>query len=61
MSEETKLKPCPFCGGEVKMTGGLLTPIYMVYCEKCGMRTSFEPASERRATTVAAWNRRGAE
>lgn len=54
---ETELKPCPFCGGEARLTVyfGLLDGApFEVSCQECGARiTDFE-----REEAVAAWNRR---
>lgn len=48
-----ELKPCPFCGGEAKLKGGIP---FFVYCRECGCRTP-----ERFSTYVeacAAWEKR---
>ena len=57
MSEEIKLKPCPFCGGAVKIEK---TPmLWVVHCAECQSITSFEPQSQMSVMAVAyAWNRR---
>lgn len=46
MNTNTKLKPCPFCGGEVKLkqltaghNEGHIINHYIVLCEKCRIQT----------------------
>ena len=52
----TKLKPCPFCGGEVKiMDGALFTKMFVG--ENCGADVCFYGA-EREPKAIEAWNRR---
>jgi Lar family restriction alleviation protein len=60
MKNDVELKPCPFCGGTVKMeyigfAGSM--PIAFVQCPKCGACVSFK-GKERVATAVKIWNRR---
>ena len=32
-----KTSPCPFCGGEVNITHGMIrAPFYFFKCQKCG-------------------------
>lgn len=45
--KKPELKPCPFCGGEVKSHGGrfsdIKTQIIMFFkCQKCGAIVSFD-------------------
>ena len=77
MSEEIKLKPCPFCGGEaeVKKLGVICDEGYAVVCKECKARTkmTFIEKADRpvdillrrtvaKVTIAARWNRRaGAE
>ena len=43
-ASEIKLKPCPFCGGAVKIEK---TPmLWVVHCAECQSITSFEPQSQ---------------
>ena len=54
----TKLKPCPFCGGEAqlrsqKIYGG---ESYWVLCRKCF--STQEPYHTKAVEAIAAWNRR---
>lgn len=58
MSKE--LKPCPFCGGEVRMDDEQITATITVdyfICEKCGATVHFEYADST-AETIEAWNTR---
>lgn len=52
-----KLKPCPFCGGNVKKRKGLMTGTIMFICEKCGADVCFYGA-EGGPKATKAWNRR---
>lgn len=53
------LKPCPFCGGEVKRIIGW-TSLMFFKCPKCGAVVSFDNDYYNRHTseTEKAWNRR---
>ena len=63
-----KLKPCPFCGGEVRVTDVIPPRLYIedtaycVFCASCDLLFGFdmdyggEFATEKEA--VEAWNRR---
>ena len=55
MSE--KLKPCPFCGGEVKKFVGPINLTIMFICKKCGADVCFYDA-EHEPKATEAWNRR---
>lgn len=57
MSDELKLKPCPFCGGEAfaHMLGNEIAKGYYIACDECGAKTivfGYE------ADAIEAWNRR---
>lgn len=52
-----KLKPCPFCGGNVKKQKGPVAGIIMFLCEKCGAVVCFHGAEGDQKATKA-WNRR---
>lgn len=55
------LKPCPFCGGKVKITNIKdydNEDFYMVYCEECPASTCFGTESFTKEGAVEAWNRR---
>lgn len=57
-----KLKPCPFCGGEAKVSSVLIDDSCFVCCKYCGattynmkdMRMYFNGAKD----AIAAWNTR---
>ena len=55
-----KLKPCPFCGGEVIVVYQSFGGIYMIVCNKCGMLLS-NKAKDTRKHLIEAWNRRESE
>ena len=67
----SKLKPCPFCGGEGDIVVTLPWPIYTVQCRTCfamvgrdektvsGLRGNMFFRNENDA--VSAWNRRTSE
>lgn len=54
---ETKLKPCPFCGGEAKIIGAI-GAVFCARCTECGAETQSE-LSEQQAAEL--WNRRAGE
>lgn len=47
---ETKLLPCPFCGGEAEVCG-----YYFIQCTKCGSSTL---THTNREESIKAWNTR---
>lgn len=64
-----KLKPCPFCGGEARVTiYAISDPVYTVQCQSCfamigreqqtwtGLRGKLFYSTEEEA--VEAWNKR---
>lgn len=54
---EIKLKPCPFCGGEVKVKSrNCGTPT--VTCEKCGLEFGIDIHYTSPYQLAKAWNRR---
>lgn len=62
---EVKLKPCPFCGGNVEETGGscnygkhIMT--LFVTCYGCGTKYRFKSKFKENpySETVNTWNRR---
>lgn len=55
-----KLKPCPFCGGNVKKRKGRIAGTMMFICEKCGADVCFYGAESDPKATYA-WNRREKE
>ena len=53
------LRGCPFCGRQVAIDRAPYTGLRIVYCDHCGARVSFEPASVLTdKATADAWNRR---
>lgn len=54
---QNELKPCPFCGEEVKIVFSPYGRIYMVACSKCGAIVSFK-GNEGKSDVRYAWNRR---
>lgn len=56
---DTKLKPCPFCGGEGHINEiknhDVQNHVYKVYCTKCICSTRWDYSPDRAAET---WNRR---
>ena len=61
---DEKLKPCPFCGGEVTISPGR-SDLRWLLCSKgsacagSGLHTVFTEAGQE--TAIAAWNRRAGE
>lgn len=51
---ETKLKPCPFCGGEAKALRNIHN-YYIVKCSKCSISTL---QRGKKAEAINAWNTR---
>ena len=60
----TKLKPCPFCGGEAQEARGSIINNY-IFCVDCGTDKRVEGTSTGFYLTpelaVEAWNRRADE
>lgn len=62
----SKLKPCPFCGGEVIITDE--EDFYMISCERCGCGVTFssldgedEIMEASKEETITSWNSRAME
>lgn len=57
-----KLKPCPFCGGEVDIINAEALSIngncFVVHCDKCESETCFWNECASEAETITKWNRR---
>ena len=53
---ESKLKPCPFCGGEATLIKGYFC--WWVKCEKCGAETVVETSTTK---AIALWNVRSTD
>lgn len=58
--DNTKLKPCPFCGGKAEFDniGDHGEDFFMVCCDDCGASACFGDASETETGAAQAWNRR---
>lgn len=57
---ETKLKPCPFCGGEVEMSSekvDAIREVYNFHCDNCDMVTFYDFPNDREKT-IKTWNTR---
>ncbi|WP_081058729.1 Lar family restriction alleviation protein [Burkholderia cepacia] len=57
MPNDNVLKPCPFCGGDVKHIQGLppLDDSHFIDCPGCGMSSKIASTKE---AVIEAWNRR---
>lgn len=67
---ETKLKPCPFCGGEAAIYADKFDKV-TVWCERCGVKMGIEledgcvlvngwqATFETIEDAIKAWNERG--
>lgn len=67
--KETKLKPCPFCGGKAEITNhtecaghGMYIPQCYVRCVKCnahgGTADGYFDNGDLKALAIERWNRR---
>ena len=60
MTEETKLKPCPFCGGtdieSYQIKPSWTNPYWRIGCPDCG--AWFEVADWTEEEAINAWNTR---
>ena len=56
-SMTTKLKPCPFCGGEIRKFIGPLKNTVMFVCDKCGADVCFY-GGEYEPKATEKWNKR---
>ena len=53
-----KLKPCPFCGGEVRLIFSRYT-LPFIQCEKCNARVDwYDKELHESKIDIEAWNRR---
>jgi len=59
MSDEVKLLPCPFCGGEAKVAGYDICS-FEVACTDCKAGVGWVVDYQFKADAIAAWNRRAA-
>lgn len=61
MKARIKTSPCPFCGGEVKVTHGMIgVPFWFFKCTKCGATVSFDndECNFKPDTALQYWNGR---
>lgn len=57
-TENTKLKPCPFCGGEAEyLNNNKFNMLCVVMCKRCGAII----AKVKKHTAIEAWNKRSDE
>jgi Lar family restriction alleviation protein len=55
---KAELKPCPFCGGEVKIKSdckNYIHSFYWITCNECGTR---QMPSIHKEAVIESWNRR---
>lgn len=52
---DTKLKPCPFCGGAATLRKSEETKLYHIACFECGCR---QDSSYKAESVIIAWNTR---
>ncbi|HJC89564.1 MAG TPA: Lar family restriction alleviation protein [Candidatus Mediterraneibacter excrementigallinarum] len=52
---EIKLKPCPFCGGEAKLTGNPYAEMWVV---ECGICHALSDVCHTQEDAAEKWNRR---
>lgn len=55
MNEETKLKPCPFCGQKPEILGDGTHDVFGVHCKQCDYELGYFDTTEEAAE---AWNTR---
>lgn len=56
-----KLKPCPFCGGEAKLSNDAGIQAFAVYCSVCGIsspRLNHYTEDDTEHKAIQAWNTR---
>lgn len=59
----TELRPCPFCGGKVKLVTDLTQtkdPVYCFECEDCGVLVYMDDLNDK-DKSIKAWNNRVSE
>ena len=55
----TKLKPCPFCGGEVRLDIAYSdVRDTVIYCDGCDMVYTLDDCDATKEQIAEAWNRR---
>lgn len=52
-----KLKPCPFCGGDVRLIRAPLGT-NVIICDRCGLDAMFFGCEKNQNKIREAWNRR---
>ena len=58
MSDELKLKPCPFCGSEAVHTESSYFRDTLIYCENCDAYFTVDSFYADENDVIEAWNRR---
>lgn len=53
-----EIKPCPFCGGKVKLHKGFIKGTNTMICEKCGADVMFFGADRDLEKFIQKWNSR---
>lgn len=62
-----KLKPCPFCGGEVKLIKYTIMNFffhedaYYIKCDKCEAQIGWNGKRFKKNKLIESWNRRNEE
>ena len=55
---QNELKPCPFCGGEVRLDEAYSCQDAVIYCDGCNMVFTLDDCIATKEQIAEAWNRR---